>query len=169
MSSPFMVFAQNTLDKYLYKCQYCGQSMDTRTTQYLFAAAIFFFIGWAILSGVSDHDMFFDRLYGAGEVFLVYLFWRKYRFSTLQLGLIGAAILLHQIKLYGNTYFGVEFDTYMHVVATFAIACLLASVIAQSLKPQHHHWLLRPFIVFTATVGIATTVEPIEYLGYATL
>lgn len=135
----------------------------------VFLLAVLFFIGWAVLSGTSDRELIFDHLFAAAQVGLLWLFWRKFRFSTPILAVAGLAILLHQLKLYGNTYLELQFDNYMHVIAGFAIALLLSAMLTTSLKPSHSHWLFRAFLIFTTTIGLAAVIEPVEYLGYATV
>lgn len=144
-------------------------SQNSASWPYLFAAAIVFFLLWAAIFGIADRELLFDRLFAAVLVGLLWLFWRKFHFRNAALIATVLALLLHQLKLYGTTFIGLQFDNYMHFIGGFALALLLSDITAAALKPSHSHRAFRAFIIFTASVGLASLIEPLEYFGYATV
>ncbi len=83
-----------------------------RCIRYLcLALGVFFFI-WALR---SQSDLIFDRFLGAGLFFLVFIFYPSLHLNYFIILVGGFAIFIHQLKLYGNVYLGIEFDVYMHL------------------------------------------------------
>ena len=126
----------------------------------LFLTFIIVFIILAVFE--YDHTAyFFDRLFGALLIGVIWWLWRKCKLSYSIITLVLLALLLHHLKLYGNAYLGIPFDKYMHFFGSFAIALLLNEVI----PPIR----LKPLIVYAAAIGVGSSIEPLEYYGYATV
>lgn len=138
--------------------------------RWVFIAAIAFFLALAVhalLSGNTEY--LFDRVFAAALVGLIWVLWRRFKISDWALGAVGLAIVLHQLKLYGNTYFGIEFDNYMHAISGFAIAAIVYQIIDDCDSGKCHHPLKKLLLTFCAAYGTAALIEPLEYFGYATV
>lgn len=118
---------------------------------------------------IGDWEYLFDRLFGMVQIVLLWVLWQRFRISLPVLLTAAFAIFLHQLKLYGNTYFGLGFDNYMHFIGTFAIALIIYGLLRTCQSRECRHPLKLYLLVFFTAVGAAAVIEPLEYLGYAEL
>lgn len=114
-------------------------------------------------------DVVFDRFLSAGFFLVAFLWYERLTIAWPALLPAAFAIIIHALKLYGNTYLGIEFDMIMHSVAGFAVSLL----IFQYLRACEgigcmSVWKLGFFAVF-AMAGLGTVIEITEYAGYSYL
>ncbi len=133
----------------------------------ILGAFAFAFIG--IRDIFATPDIVFDRFMSAAVFIAILLWYRSLSQTVLTLIPTVVAVVLHALKLYGNTYAGIPFDMIMHVAAGFAIALIVFQYLRSCegvgcLNP----WKLAFLAVFTAA-GIGTLMEITEYFGYAHL
>jgi hypothetical protein len=130
-------------------------------------AGMFIFLLWGLLSLHEDPDFIFDKLLTAVMLLVFYRFYKILHTSVPSLLAAGFALTLHHLKLYGNHYFGLEFDMIMHFIGGFA-ACLVFYDYLQSMGKKRR-WLRTSILVILITAGLGTFIEITEYFGYSYL
>ena len=131
----------------------------------LLSAAFVFFVVWAFIAVFTNPDLIFDRFLSAGMIVILYILYKK---LGLRLGVIlfgFFALLLHHLKLYGNFYYGIPFDRIMHLVAGIALALVIYNALETSDIPRPALVIISIFMA----AGVASTMEIIEFIGYANL
>lgn len=114
-------------------------------------------------------DIVFDRFVSVVFFIGVFLWYRRLNQNVLTLIPAVFGIVLHGMKLYGNVYFGLEFDMIMHFTAGFAMSV----IIFQYLRGCEGVGCLSPwklaFLAVFVSAGLGTILEITEYFGYAHL
>ena len=131
-----------------------------------------FFLVWAFLSFGSQSDLIFDKFLGAGLFLLTFLFYPHLHLNYSIISVGGFAIFIHQMKLYGNVYFGIEFDVYMHLLGAFALGLFLSNLFITHTSTPIKTFTQKLFfliIVLFATVGISSLIEIGEFFAYTSL
>lgn len=141
--------------------------------RYLCLALGVFFLVWAFFSfsgQSSQSDLIFDKFLGAGIFLLTFLFYPYLHLNYFIILVGGFAIFIHQLKLYGNVYLGIEFDVYMHLLGAFALGLFLSNLFFVHLATKtFKQKLFFLGIVLFATVGIASLIEIGEFFAYTSL
>jgi hypothetical protein len=128
-------------------------------------ASFIFFIIWGFVAVAQGSDFIFDRFFSAGIVAGIFVLYRLLGLRIEAIIFALAVLLFHHLKLYGNFYFGIPFDQFIHFAAGAAIASVIYSSLHKSNIPLFGKLLISIF----AAAGIASTMEIIEFIGYANL
>ena len=129
---------------------------------------ITFFILWSIFAIIrGDIEFIFDRLFSAVLVFIWFFIAKRTRLPVAYLGFSVFTLMLHHLKLYSNVYAGIPFDRFIHTLAGISIALVIGWYLLkeQKLVPSPSIFIVFVFLAF----GIASTIEIVEFVGYATL
>jgi len=124
-----------------------------------------FFTLWGIYDIIIwNKDYIADRfLFSA--IAIAAFFLRKKINLTLPLTLVGLVpIVIHSIKLYGNIYFGIPYDHYMHFFAGFALAMILFNYMYHLDGKKSIHIFVFAILL---SAGLGSFMEIMEFLGYA--
>jgi len=127
---------------------------------------VFFIVLGIIDMTAGRKDLMADRFFIAFLALVSFFLYKKLHMNIIMLvGL--AAVVLHSIKLYGNNYFGIPFDHYMHVVGGFACALIFYNYLNHELKKKNH--LQAFFLAVCITAGLGSFMEIMEFVGYSLL
>ncbi len=88
----------------------------------------------------------------------------RINYTMLVLGLI--AVTLHQMKLYGKVFFGLNFDGLFHFYSVFVVSLLMFRYIHHTQRREEDALLRTAVIAFFVAVGIGSMLEIFEYFGY---
>lgn len=125
-----------------------------------------FFSVWGIIDIIiRNNDYIADRFFIASLALVSYFLYKRLHMN-ISIMLVGlAAIMLHSLKLYGNTYLGLSFDHYMHFIGGFATALIFYNYLYHELKKKGH---LQIFILAVCiTAGLGSFMEIMEFTGYS--
>ena len=128
--------------------------------------SLIFFV-WTLTAFNWEKDLIFDRFLAAAILLAVYWLYPKLNLTIPVIATGVFAVVLHQMKLYGTFFFGIEFDVYMHLIGGFAVALFVGNLLFTRLKNQPK-WLLVLLTIFAA-VGLASLVEIAEFFAYTNL
>ncbi len=129
------------------------------------------YIIWTIITLITkDYELIFDKSLTVGIILLVYFLHKKHKFSWFALIINAIGATLHHIKLYGNFYFGIGFDKWMHLIVPFAL-CFMVYRIIDNLVEKKNKRKITTIITLTILIvfGLACLVEIIEFIGYSVL
>jgi uncharacterized membrane protein YjdF len=131
---------------------------------------MFVFLALGVLALGGESDFVFDRFLAAG-FFLFFLLSYKRMGLKLPVLLVGlGALILHHLKLYGQTYFGwLQFDMVMHFVGSFALALILHQYLSTCEGMGCSGKAKVACLAVLAAAGLGTFIEITEYFGYAKL
>jgi len=137
----------------------------------LMLAGFFGYLIWAFFSLHLEPDFIFDRVFFALISLFFFFFWKRLhtQWYSLLAGFI--ALLLHSLKLYGNSYYSIEFDIIMHLIGAIALTMIAFDYLLHDSLSRSEKIMLGKIFVFAAmfTCGMGTIVEITEYFGYANL
>jgi hypothetical protein len=130
----------------------------------------FFFIVWGTYTILTkDVEFIFDRFFGAAVVLFFLLMYKKLHLSAQSIILVLLALGIHNLKLYGNVYLGLPFDRIMHFYAVFAISIAVFEFIDHCESEKCQRWWKIAFVTILVSIGIASLVEIMEFIGYSFL
>lgn len=127
----------------------------------------FVFLVLGVLSFQKDPDFVFDKFLSAGILLLFFFVAKRLHLTLFEAGVGLFALVLHHLKLYGNSYGGIHFDIIMHFVGGFALSMILF----QSLYGGRYLLSLRRIAILSllAASGLGAFVEVLEFIGYSFL
>ena len=126
------------------------------------------YIIWTIITLITkDYELIFDKVLSAGIIIFVYYLNKKHKFSWFALIINAIGVTLHHVKLYGNFYFGIGFDKWMHLIVPFAL-CFLVYRIIDNLTSSKNK-LTTIILTMVVVFGLACLVEVVEFIGYSVL
>lgn len=109
-------------------------------------------------------EFIYDRFFSAIIILFGYFIHRKIYLRLYAFLPIMAVAIMHHLKLYGLVFYGfIEFDMIMHFSAGFAIALILYSYLKYEIDGSRFKYGL---IAFLCTLGITSSNEIMEYIGY---
>lgn len=130
---------------------------------------MFVFLVLGALSFDKDPDFIFDRFLSAGFFLFFFLFYKRMGLRLPVLLVALGALVLHHLKLYGNVYFGFEFDMIMHFVGAFAVSLIMYQYLSTCDGIGCSSKAKLAFMAMFCVAGLATLIEVTEYFGYAKL
>ncbi len=136
---------------------------------YILFIAFFAFTVMGVLALGSDPDFVFDKFFGAGICLFFSLFYRKLGMKWYSIVALGIVLLSHNLKLYGNVYYGIQFDMIMHFVAGFCIAIIVFQFLTNCEGIGCSSIIKIIFLSVFVTAGLGTVLEITEYFGYVNL
>lgn len=128
----------------------------------------FVFLIWTLTSLHWATDLIFDRLLAAVLFFALFFLYPRLHLNKYSLMAGAFALFIHQLKLYGNVYAGIEFDVYMHLIGSFAVALIIGNYLFATLGKDHAKLLIVLLTIFAA-VGAASIIEITEFFAYTNL
>lgn len=145
-----------------------GNRLDTIIHSCLLAG-MFVFIVLGVLALNREPDFIFDRFLSAGFFLFFFLFYQKMalKWPVLLVGV--GALILHHLKLYGNVYFGLEFDMIMHFVGAFAVSLIAYQYLNNCDGISCSSKVKVACLSVLVVAGLGTFIEITEYFGYARL
>ena len=124
------------------------------------------YIIWTIITLITkDYELIFDKVLSAGIIIFVYYLNKKHKFSWFALIINAIGVTLHHVKLYGNFYFGIGFDKWMHLIVPFAL-CFLVYRIIDNLTSSKNN-LTTIILTMVVVCGLGCLVVVVEFIGFS--
>lgn len=117
------------------------------------------FVGFTISS-----NMVYDVLLSLAGIAVFVRFFTTTHQDNWSYGVFLFALMLHNVGLYENTFFGLGFDRYMHFVGGLAAALVADRLFANERWGRVQRFLL----IVLVPLGCGAAAEIVEWFGYAT-
>jgi len=129
----------------------------------------FIFLVLGILALDADPDFIADKFFGAALCLFLSIFHKRIGFKWYSIFAILVLLLMHHTKLYGNVYYGIQFDMIIHFVGGFCIAVAGFQILSNCEGIGCSNVFKIMFFTIFVTAGIGAMLEIIEYFAYANL